>query len=306
METAEGLKRKIRSTEDLQSVVKTMKALAAVSIRQYERAVESLKDYSEAVEKGLHIVLRGLGDTAVGARPASADRAGAIIFGSDQGMCGQLNDQIVEHALNFLDGELGISKDNRVILAVGHRASGRLKDEGQKVEEVLSMPGSISGINPAAQEILFRIEQWNSRRKLEQVFLFHSKQLSGATYRPQTVHPLPVDQQWLNKLRQENWPTSQLPMYTMDWDRLFSALIRQYLFISLYRAFAESLASENASRLASMQGAEKNIGQLLGDLNQRFHQKRQMSITEELLDIVSGFEALSQEEKNASMNSNYK
>ena len=77
---------------------------------------------------------------------------------------------------------------------------------------------------------------------------------------------------------------------------MFSSLIREYLFVSLFRAFAESLASENASRLASMQGAEKNIEEMLAELNSSFHQRRQMSITEELLDIVVGFEAL-QEKK---------
>jgi F-type H+-transporting ATPase subunit gamma len=78
----------------------------------------------------------------------------------------------------------------------------------------------------------------------------------------------------------------------MDWDALFSSLIREYLFISLFRAFAESLASENASRLASMQGAERNIEEMLHELNADFQKQRQMAITEELLDIVSGFEAL--------------
>jgi F-type H+-transporting ATPase subunit gamma len=78
----------------------------------------------------------------------------------------------------------------------------------------------------------------------------------------------------------------------MDWNRLFSSLIQQYLFVSLYRAFAESLASENAGRLASMQAAERNIEDLLEELNSQFQQQRQSSITEELLDIVAGFEAL--------------
>jgi F-type H+-transporting ATPase subunit gamma len=82
----------------------------------------------------------------------------------------------------------------------------------------------------------------------------------------------------------------------MDWNRLFSSLIRQFLFVSLYRAFAESLASENASRLASMQGAERNIEERLIELNTQFHQQRQMSITEELLDIVAGFETLTSKE----------
>ena len=75
------------------------------------------------------------------------------------------------------------------------------------------------------------------------------------------------------------------------------ALIREYLFISLFRACAESLASENASRLAAMQRAEKNIDELLEDLNRTFHRLRQSGIDEELFDVVSGFEALSGEEQ---------
>ncbi len=78
----------------------------------------------------------------------------------------------------------------------------------------------------------------------------------------------------------------------MDWENLFRALIREYLFVSIYRAFANSLASENASRLAAMQSAEKNIEERLEELFMQFHRQRQMVITEEILDIVSGFEAL--------------
>jgi phosphoenolpyruvate synthase/pyruvate phosphate dikinase len=106
------------------------------------------------------------------------------------------------------------------------------------------------------------------------------------------VHLLPVDEEWLKRLRAKSWPTRILPTYTMDWDSLFSALIREYLFISLFWAFAESLASENASRLASMQAAEKNIEEQLSELKRQFDPMRQMAITEELLDIVAGFEAL--------------
>ncbi|GAG38988.1 unnamed protein product, partial [marine sediment metagenome] len=78
-------------------------------------------------------------------------------------------------------------------------------------------------------------------------------------------------------------------------DQLFTSLVRQYLFGALFRAFAESLASENASRLASMQAAEKNIEERIDQLRLRFHRHRQSAITEELLDVVAGFEVLSQE-----------
>ena len=69
-------------------------------------------------------------------------------------------------------------------------------------------------------------------------------------------------------------------------------LIREYLFVSLFRACAESLASENASRLAAMQRADKNIDELLEELNGTFHRLRQSSIDEELFDVIAGFEAL--------------
>jgi F-type H+-transporting ATPase subunit gamma len=123
----------------------------------------------------------------------------------------------------------------------------------------------------------------------------YSHHLSGASYRPTTAYLLPVEEWWLKTLQDKKWPTHVLPAFTMDWSLLFRRLVRQHLFVSLYRAFAESLASEHASRLTSMHGAEKNIEERLGELWSSFHRQRQMSITEELLDIVSGFMALSEE-----------
>jgi F-type H+-transporting ATPase subunit gamma len=75
------------------------------------------------------------------------------------------------------------------------------------------------------------------------------------------------------------------------------SFIREYLFVSIFRACAESLASENASRLAAMQRADKNIAESLEDLSGKFHRLRQSGIDEELFDVVSGFEALSAKKK---------
>jgi F-type H+-transporting ATPase subunit gamma len=81
----------------------------------------------------------------------------------------------------------------------------------------------------------------------------------------------------------------------MEWQHLFSSLIRHYFFVALYRAVTESLASENASRLAAMQAAQKGIEERLDELNAQYQRQRQNAITVELLDIVSGFEALTQD-----------
>ena len=294
MDTLEGLKRKIRSAQELQSVVRTMKALAAVSIRQYERAVESLDHYNRTILLGLRAALKSRPHEAGRARQAQAGQLGALVFGSDQGMCGQLNEQVVAHTLAEMDA-LGAAADRRTLLAVGERAATRLEAGGQPVGDILSAPSSLAGVTPAVQELLLKILDWHDSRGIERIVLFYSEQLGGAAYEPRTLELLPVDRAWLARLQEEPWPTHILPTFSMDWDALFSALIRHYLFVSLYRAFAESLASENASRLAAMQNAERNIDERLTELQGRFHQQRQSSITEELLDIVSGFEALKEE-----------
>ncbi len=291
MQTSEALKRRIQSAQDLLGVVKTMKALAAVSIRQYQKAVESLGDYNRTVEMGLQIALRERRGGGAASEKAKVGRIGAIVFGSDQGLCGQLNNIIVAHANEEMD-RIGVKKEHRIVIAVGMRAADIMEDTGQRILEVLTNPGSTSGITPMVQDITVLLENWRFRRQIEHMYLFFNHYVSGATYRPKTVRLLPVDREWLKNLEMKKWPSKTLPMFTMDWEALFRSLIREYLFVSLYRAFAESLASENASRLAAMQSAEKNIEERLEDLFLQYHRQRQMTITEELLDIVAGFEAL--------------
>lgn len=291
METIESLRRRIKSAEDLHAVVKTMKALAAVTIRQYEKAVESLGEYSRTVELGFQVLLKqkppGVGLT----QPALNERLGAIVFGSDQGMVGQFNEVIARHAAQELE-QRNVSQDNLSLLAAGGRVLARLEEAGQPVEDLIALPGSVAAVTPVVQRVVLKIESWRSKRGIDEVLLFFNRPLSGASYRPQTIQLLPVDIEWFGGLASKPWPCRAIPFFTMDWNRLFSWLIREYLFISLYRAFAESLASENASRLASMQVAERNIENRLDELNAQYHQQRQSAIDAELFDLVAGFEAL--------------
>ena len=107
-----------------------------------------------------------------------------------------------------------------------------------------------------------------------------------------------MDENWQRRLAALPWPTENLPEVIGGSGTTLRTLIREYLFVSLFRACAESLASENASRLAAMQRADKNIDELLEDLNRTFHSLRQSGIDEELFDVISGFEALSEKEKS--------
>jgi F-type H+-transporting ATPase subunit gamma len=295
MQTLESMRGRISTAEDLRAVVRVMKALAAVSIRQYERAVESLAEYNRTVEMGLQVLLRTRPEETASPRIPSALGLGVIVLGTDQGMCGSFNEQVASYARERIS-RLSLLPEHRVVLAVGARVAARLEDTGLVVRRCLETPGSVPGLTPVVQELLLEVEELRFRGGIDHILVFHNRPFAGAVSRPHESQVLPVDPHWLAELRAKDWPSRSLPTFSMDWRRLFSSLIRQHLFVSLYRPLAESLASENASRLASMQAAEKNIEDHLVQLRAGYHRQRQQAVTEELLDIVAGFETLATEE----------
>ena len=289
--TTASLSRKIDSAGDLQSVVRTMKALAASSIGQYEKSVNSLGDYYRTVELGLSVSFRAAGSAALtgDTKRPDADGIAAVVFGSDQGLVGQFNDVITDHAIKAL----APLTDKPQVWAVGERVHAHLKDAGLTPVGFFSVPNSIKAITPLVGRILVEHETHHGRNEVAELHLFYNRPTTRAGYEPVSRRLLPLDETWRRKLAEIPWPAKNLPEVIGSSTATLRALIREYLFVSIFRACAESLASENASRLAAMQRADKNIDELLVKLHGTFHQLRQSSIDEELFDVISGFDALS-------------
>ena len=295
-DTTASLRRKIDGAGDLQSVVRTMKALAASSIGQYEKSVRALADYYRTVELGLGLCLRGSGLAALMTernRATGAGAIGAVVFGSDQGLVGQFNDVVANYAVKTLAALPAKAE----VWAVGERVHARLADAGLPLMGLFIVPNSVKAITPLVGQILVESEMRHGQGEVTELYLFYNRPMSGAAYAPVSQRLLPLDENWRRKLAELPWPTGNLPEVISGSTATLRALIREYLFVSLFRACAESLASENASRLAAMQRADKNIDELLEDLNGTFHRLRQSGIDQELFDVISGFEALSVEEK---------
>lgn len=286
--SAAGLRRKIATAGDLESVVRTMKAMAASSISQYENAVRSLDDYDKTVQLGLLACFR----QRQSGNEISADTAnaiGAVVFGTDHGLVGQFND----HLVDFVVDTLGNLSGNKMVWTVGERIQARFDGTARDAGSTLSLPNSISAITPLIGQVLLEVENRRAKGEIGQVYLFHNRPLTGSIYEPVSQRLLPLDAAWQREIASRHWPTNQLPEVMANPEYTMQAFVREYLFVSLFRACAESLASENASRLAAMQRAEKNIDELLEILISDSHRLRQSSIDEELFDVVSGFEALS-------------
>ena len=291
-DTTASLRRKISSAGDLQSVVRTMKALAASSIGQYEKSVGALGEYYRTVELGMGAYFREHPPAAPNLKrqgESEEDSVGAVVFGSDQGLVGQFNDIVSDHAIKTLSALPGKPH----VWAVGERVHVRLTDAGLSPMGLFVVPTSVKAITPLVGQIQIESEAHRAKGDYTQLYVFHNRPKPGALYQPVSQRLLPLDAPWIESLSLKPWPTKSLPEVMGGGTTTLRALIREYLFISLFRACAESLASENASRLAAMQRADKNIDELLETLHGTFHRLRQSGIDEELFDVISGFEALS-------------
>jgi F-type H+-transporting ATPase subunit gamma len=296
--TVASLRRKIVSAGDLQSVVRTMKAVAASSIGQYENCVQALGDYSRTVELGLSVCIRH----SVPAVPllrrqplvqtvSSQKLILAVVFATDQGLVGRFNDVVAEHSIGILKHLPGKVQ----VWAVGERVRTQLTDAGLELRGVFPVPNSVKAITPLIGRILLESENCPGQCESSELYLFYNRPAFGSAYGPVSQRLLPLDTTWHRDLAQRPWPTKNLPEVMAGGTGTLRAFVREYLFVSLFRACAESLASEHASRLAAMQRADRNIDELLEALNRNYHRLRQSGIDEELFDVVSGFEALSTE-----------
>lgn len=285
MQTLEALSKRIETARDLQSVVRTMKTLSSVAIHQYEAAVESLKHYSQTIEDGFQATLPHIEMSTI--RSAKSGQLGVVVIGSDQGMCGPFNEKITSLVAQRLPRE-----PMPRIWCLGVRLVPRLIDAGLTVEKHLGLPGSVHGITSAVQKLVIGLEEWRVHAHVDRLWVFFNRRISGASYEPTLLEVLPRPRSWYEELARRPWPTRTLPMLPANPERTLSHLFREYLFVTFFQAIAQSLASENASRIAAMQAAEKNIDERLVALNLQFQQLRQESITAELLDIVTGAQAL--------------
>ncbi|MBE3137243.1 MAG: F0F1 ATP synthase subunit gamma, partial [Thermoplasmata archaeon] len=252
----EAIQRKIESAQDLYSVVKTMKALAAVNIHYHARAVEAITEYHQSIEMGFQALLKEKPEILKKPLLKNERRMGVIIFGSQRGMAGKFNVMV---ANSFMEWETDKTFDyaQLKIAVTGERVEEQLKEIGYQPAARIDFPESRYNLNSPIQELLVLVESWRFQEKIDDIYLFYNKLKRGVIFEPFQFHLFPLDQQWLEELALKKWPSRNFPLYTLPWEELLYSFIHQFFYISLYRAFIESMASENASRLTAMQKAEE-------------------------------------------------
>jgi F-type H+-transporting ATPase subunit gamma len=290
MTETEMLLRRQEVGGDIKSVVRVMKSLSAVSIKQYDTAVKTLKEYHFSVHLGLQAVLQ---QAALSPRiePFPDAAEAYIVFGSDHGLCGRFNETAVKRVVARLSDAENHGRKT-FTLTIGARTAAHLEASGYLSSYVLPVPDAVKVVSETVESILMWIDEKREQDKIGNVVVFNNMRTLDSLAIVQEQQLLPVTEQWLSQLKEEPWPSRGLSTFSVAADELFSILIREHLFISLFRATAESIASEHASRLSAMQRAERHIDEYLATLGAEIREHRQNSITQELLDIVASYNVL--------------
>ena len=325
----EHLRERIASAESLYSIVETMRTLANVNIRRANQAAAAAGEYLRSVHIALHVALhRGAGarprpKAQPNARAEAARTAGAkanpradqkanlaakdkpgeppgaalpilLVLSSNQGLCGSFNERVAKRAASVAAEAArgcGASLDAVPVVCVGYRGAGRLMAMGARVEAVLDAPSSVEAVGPLVREV-YRVVS-DRLRPGRRFIAVYNRPAGGAAFVESDVQLLPFDPARWRRLPEGEPPFGTIPtLGGGPVERVLEELLRELLFIDLYRALVESFAAENAARLYSMQGAAENIEELIGELTAAYRQARQDAITNELMDIVGGMFAM--------------
>ncbi|MDR2777791.1 MAG: F0F1 ATP synthase subunit gamma [Rickettsiales bacterium] len=297
MDNLNTLKNDLESTKELKKIISTMKTLAMANIKIYEKIVFNLLKYQSNVDLGLQAILnqrpeaidyidyvRGPHENE---KTGTSRKAIALIIGSNQGLCGKFNDRVVDFFLGNVK-----SQGNDYIVTVGNRVNTLASAKQIRVDRHFSMPGSKKQLIWFVYELFNMIEMILDNGELAKVTLYFTNYSARGLGSLTRRRVLPLDRKNFDRLREKKWPTNNIPCWRLDSRKLVSGFIQQYMFTSIYMALANSLASEQMSRIETLHGAEQNIRSRLDEITLKINQTRQNTITTELLDMLSGTKLL--------------
>ncbi len=277
MTSTKEIEERIRKFREIEKIVLSMKSIASSNVRRAQILIESLREFEENVVSSVGMVLSYFPDLSLN---VSGGKVLVVVFGSDQGLCGNFNDRVFERAL----GVFGKRGELMGFLVVGRKLSDLMEDN---VIRTFSAPTHYESIYSRASELIDQISLIFSE-EVSELYTVFNEFLGVGSYRPvvRRVFPFEVE-------RKEVWGVP--PILDIPPKEVLSGLISNYIFSRIYRAYLESFLSENGVRLMNMNSASSAIERSLESLHIEKNYFRQEEITSEIEEIMTAFRLLVEE-----------
>ncbi len=284
MATLRDIKRRIKSVKNTQQITKAMKMVSAAKLRRAQEDIISARPYAEKI-KGLVTALarRVMPESNEFLSKADRGRIELVLFVSDRGLCGGFNTNLIKKAEKFVE-ENPSAKINYYL--VGRRAHEYYKRRGVNIVKTHSM-GIARPSYGFAREIAEDLIKDYRKDRTDEVYIIYSEFRSALSQRPVIERILPL----ATEEKEEEERTENI-LFEPSEEEVLAELLPRYVEFQVYRALLETSASEHGARMTAMDSATRNAGEMIDRLTLDFNRARQAAITKELMEIISGAEAL--------------
>jgi F-type H+-transporting ATPase subunit gamma len=295
MATVQDLKRRIRSIRNTRKITKAMELVASARLRRAQARIEAMRPYADRMMELMvgtaraSTSLQGL--TLLQRRDVQS--AAIVALTGDRGLAGAFNAQVLRHAFALERQLRGEGVTVRWLVA-GKKGRSSLSFRGYVLE------ASWTGFSdrPAyadAQTIAHRAAELYENGEVDRVVLVYNQFVSALVQRVVEQDVLPIPEQLLERGREEEREQAALLgdfIYEPEPEEILQRLLPVYVETELYRALLESAASEQGARMTAMRNASGNAGELISSLTLDMNRARQAEITQEILEVVAGADAL--------------
>ena len=288
MATLRDIKNRIVGVKSTQKITKAMKMIATAKLRGAQQRIVGARPYANKIAEMLS---RLAAEDALQSNPffvnRPAEKVCVVVITADRGLCGAFNTNIIKEAANYIseESENGIDVS---VLTVGKKASEYFSKRNYKIEsKLIGLFGSLE--YQSTLELYNNLVPKYLSAEIDKIVLVYNEFVSMIQQRIVKVQLLPIP-----FIPEESKEKSYSSNYIFEPDQLsiFESLIPKHLKVQLWRALLESNAAELSARMTAMDNATTNAQELIRSLNLTYNKERQAAITKEILEIVSGANAL--------------
>jgi F-type H+-transporting ATPase subunit gamma len=297
MATVQDIRRRIRSVANTRKITRAMELVAAAKLRKAQARIEAMRPFADRMLELMSGVARASTSTRQGGLPLlqqrEQERAVALVpISGDRGLAGAFNSQVLRRSL-ALERQLRAEGKQVRWVGVGRKGVGSLRFRR------FDLAGEFSGFTDQpryadAQAIAHRVAELYTAEEVDRVTIVYNAFQSALVQRVTVRDVLPLSEDLLETDEDERERDTLHGdfIYEPEPEEILARLLPVYLETEIYRALLESAASEHGARMTAMRNASKNAGELIDSLTLAMNRARQAEITQEILEVVAGADAL--------------
>ena len=300
MASLQDIRRRINSVKNTRKITKAMELVAGARLRRAQTRIEEMRPYADRMRElmvGTAKAASSFRNLALMQEREEVRRVAIVVVSGDRGLAGPFNGQVLRRAFE-LERQARSEGQEAVWLVVGRKGASTLRFRRYE------LAGQWAGFSDRpeyhdAQAIGHRLAELYENEEVDRVLLVYNRYVSALVQRVTTTELLPIRQEVLEGEEQEreegekSGPSGDF-IYEPEPEQILERLLPVYLETEIYRALLESAASFLASQMTAMRNASKNAGELIDRYTLQMNRARQAEITQEILEVVAGADALTQ------------